>query len=113
MTGVKSKDIVKKHPEKLHELQRLWLIEAMEYNVLPLDDRLPNALTPTSQAPQYKGNRQLLFGGMGGRKLDRQLQEQVTRRDGRGGRAFFRGGRRHHCGGRKHWRLEPMPRTAN
>jgi len=27
-------------PEKLHELQRLWLIEATRYNVLPLDDRL-------------------------------------------------------------------------
>ena len=26
-------------PEKLAELQRLWLIEAAKYNVLPLDDR--------------------------------------------------------------------------
>jgi len=23
----------------LHELQRLWLIEAVKYNVLPIDDR--------------------------------------------------------------------------
>ena len=29
----------KQMPEKLHELQRLWLIEAKRYNVLPLDDR--------------------------------------------------------------------------
>ena len=27
-------------PEKLHELQRLWLIEATRYKVLPLDDRM-------------------------------------------------------------------------
>jgi hypothetical protein len=26
-------------PEKLHELQRRWLIEATRYNVLPIDDR--------------------------------------------------------------------------
>ena len=32
-------DIAKDHPDKLHELQRLWLIEAVKYNVLPLDDR--------------------------------------------------------------------------
>ena len=32
-------DLSKEMPEKLHELQRLWLIEATKYNVLPLDDR--------------------------------------------------------------------------
>src|SRR5262245_42432025 len=31
-------DLSKKHPEKLRELQRLWVIEATKYNVLPLDD---------------------------------------------------------------------------
>ena len=31
-------DLAKQMPEKLHELQRLWLIEAVRYNVLPLDD---------------------------------------------------------------------------
>ena len=34
-----SNDLSKENPEKLHELQRLWLIEAVKYNVLPLDDR--------------------------------------------------------------------------
>ena len=29
-------DLAKQMPEKLHELQRLWLIEATRYNVLPL-----------------------------------------------------------------------------
>jgi arylsulfatase len=34
-------------PEKLHELQRLWLIEAVRYNVLPMDDDLARRSTPT------------------------------------------------------------------
>src|SRR5258707_7697314 len=33
-------DLSKQMPEKLHELQRLWLIEATRYNVLPIDDRV-------------------------------------------------------------------------
>ena len=54
-------------PEKLHELQRLWLIEAVKYNVLPLDDRFAERANPEiAGRPQLiKGNRQLLFGGMG------------------------------------------------
>ncbi len=32
-------DLAAEHPEKLRDLQRLWLIEAVKYNVLPLDDR--------------------------------------------------------------------------
>ena len=35
-----ARDVSKEFPERLHELQRLWLIEAVKYNVLPLDDRL-------------------------------------------------------------------------
>ena len=34
-----SRDLSKENPEMLHELQRLWLIEAVKNNVLPLDDR--------------------------------------------------------------------------
>src|SRR5208337_3617415 len=34
-----AKDLAGQYPEKLRELQRLWLIEAVKYNVLPLDDR--------------------------------------------------------------------------
>ncbi len=30
-----ARDLAKKNPQKLHELQRLWLIEAVKYNVLP------------------------------------------------------------------------------
>jgi arylsulfatase len=34
-----SKDLAKENPKKLAELQRLFLIEATKYSVLPLDDR--------------------------------------------------------------------------
>ena len=48
-------------------LQRLWLIEAVKYNVLPLDDRFAERANPDlAGRPQLiKGNRQLLFRGMG------------------------------------------------
>ena len=39
-------DLSKKMPEKLHELQRLWLIEATRYKVLPLDDRSAERFNP-------------------------------------------------------------------
>ncbi len=54
-------------PEKLHELQRLWLIEATRYNVLPIDDRVLEKINPdTAGRPVLiRGNTQVLFGGMG------------------------------------------------
>ena len=62
-----TKDLARENPQKLHELQRLWLIEATRYNVLPLDDRMVEKLSPdTAGRPVLiKGNAQLLFGGMG------------------------------------------------
>ena len=62
-----ARDLAKEHPKKLHELQRLWLIEAVKYNVLPLDDRFAERANPDiAGRPQLiVGNRQLLFGGMG------------------------------------------------
>jgi len=62
-----AKDLAKEQPQKLHELQRLWLIEATKYNVLPLDDRFAERANPEiAGRPQLiKGTRQLLFGGMG------------------------------------------------
>jgi arylsulfatase len=55
------------HPDKLRELQRLFLIEATKYNVLPLDDRRFERFNPDlAGRPQLvRGNSQLLFGGMG------------------------------------------------
>ena len=60
-------DLSKQMPEKLHELRRLWLIEAVRYNVLPIDDRAVEKMNPdTAGRPVLiKGKTQLLFGGMG------------------------------------------------
>jgi arylsulfatase A-like enzyme len=62
-----SKDLAKESPQKLHEMQRLWLIEAVKYKVLPLDDRFAErANADIAGRPQLTtGTRQLLFGGMG------------------------------------------------
>jgi arylsulfatase A-like enzyme len=60
-------DLSKQMPGKLHELQRLWLIEATRYDVLPLDDDLGKRMNPdTAGRPVLiKGNTQVLFAGMG------------------------------------------------
>ncbi len=62
-----SNNLAKQMPEKLHELQRLWLIEATRYNVLPLDDNLGARInSDTAGRPQLiKGKSQILFGSMG------------------------------------------------
>lgn len=54
-------------PEKLHELQRLWLIQAARYNALPLDDRGEERADPdrAGRPRLIKGNAQVLFRGMG------------------------------------------------
>jgi arylsulfatase len=53
-------------PDKLRELQRLWLIEAVKYNVLPLDDRLAERFDQqqAGRPTLIQGNKQVLFGGM-------------------------------------------------
>ena len=60
-------DLAAEQPEKLAHLQRLFLIEAAKYNVLPLDDRRVERFNPDlAGRPQLiHGNRQILFGGMG------------------------------------------------
>lgn len=60
-------DVAKKNPQKLHELQRLWLIEATRYKVLPIDDRVAEKLNPdlAGRPVLIKGKTQLLFSGMG------------------------------------------------
>ena len=53
-------------PEKLAELQTLFILEAGKYNVFPLDDRRVERFNPDlAGRPQLvRGNRQILFGGM-------------------------------------------------
>jgi arylsulfatase len=60
-------DLAHEHPEKLAELQRLFLIEAAKYNVLPLDDRRMERFIPelAGRPTLIQGDRQLLYGGMG------------------------------------------------
>jgi len=62
-----ARNIAKDNPQKLQELQRLWLIEAAKYHVLPLDDRRVERFNPDlAGRPQLvKGKTQILFGGMG------------------------------------------------
>jgi arylsulfatase len=62
-----ARNIAKDQPQKLRELQRLWLIEATKYSVLPLDDRRVERFNPElAGRPQLvKGKTQILFSGMG------------------------------------------------
>ena len=61
-----SRNLAAEQPDKLAELQRLWLIEAVKYNVVPLDDRSFERINPDiAGRPQLiRGNSQLLFPGM-------------------------------------------------
>ena len=59
-------DLSKKEPEKLHELQRQWLIEATRYNVLPLDDRAVERFNAeiAGRPEVMPGKTQFLYPGM-------------------------------------------------
>jgi arylsulfatase len=59
-------DLAAENPEKLHELQRLFLIEAVRYGALPLDDRRVERFDPrmAGRPMLVKGNSQILYGGM-------------------------------------------------
>jgi arylsulfatase A-like enzyme len=59
-------DLAAEEPEKLAQLQRLWLIEAVKYNVVPIDDRSFERFNPDiAGRPQLiTGSTQTLFSGM-------------------------------------------------
>ena len=59
-------DLAVEQPERLADLQRLWLIEAVRHNVLPIDDRRFERLNATiARRPQLvTGTTQVLFPGM-------------------------------------------------
>ena len=61
-----SHDLSAEQPERLAELQRLFLIEAVKYNVLPLDDRrIERFNSEIAGRPELaKGPSQVFFGGM-------------------------------------------------
>ncbi len=56
------------HPDKLHDLQRLFLIQAARFNVLPLDDRQAERMLPeiAGRPTLIQGTAQTLYPGMGG-----------------------------------------------
>jgi len=62
-----AQDLAAEMPQKLTELQALFLEEARKYNVLPLDDRrIERFNADLAGRPQLaRGKSQLLFGGMG------------------------------------------------
>jgi hypothetical protein len=68
-TGVdwtQAEDVAAQHPERLRELQRLFVIEATKNNVLPLDDRVAERILAdiAGRPVLVQGSRQRLFGGM-------------------------------------------------
>jgi arylsulfatase len=59
-------DLAADNPAKLAELQRLWLIEAVKYNVVPLDDRSFERFDAdiAGRPKLIEGDTQVLFSGM-------------------------------------------------
>jgi hypothetical protein len=61
-------DLSKQMQEKLHDLQRQWIIEATRNNVLPMDDRGAERLNSdlAGRPVLVRGTSQILARGMGG-----------------------------------------------
>jgi len=61
-------DLSKQMPDKLRELQRLWIIEATRNKVLPMDDRAAERFNSdlAGRPTLVRGNSQVLANGMGG-----------------------------------------------
>jgi arylsulfatase A-like enzyme len=59
-------DLAAEQPERLLQLQRLFLIEATKYNVLPMDDRRVERFNVdlAGRPSLVKGTSQMLYGGM-------------------------------------------------
>ncbi|MFL5754833.1 MAG: arylsulfatase [Chloroflexota bacterium] len=60
-------DLARQEPERLAALQRMFLIEAARYNVLPLDDRAAERADPdlAGRPVLARGPRQRLYRGIG------------------------------------------------
>ncbi len=63
-----ARDRSKEMPDKLHELQRLWIIEATRNGVLPMDDRGAERFNSdlAGRPVLVRGSSQVLANGMGG-----------------------------------------------
>ncbi len=60
-------NLIADQPEMMAKLQRLWLIEATKYNVLPIDDRGAERFEPAmaGRPTLIQGNTQVFYPGMG------------------------------------------------
>src|SRR5262245_9696447 len=56
-----SNDLARKQPEKLRELQDIFMAEAAKYNVLPLDDRMAERLDTTLRPGFFTGRKHVTF----------------------------------------------------
>ena len=106
-------DLAAEMPDRLAELQQLWLDEARRFNVLPLDDRRRRALQPGAGRASRPHPRQLAAAvqrhGPPDRELVGQRQEQVVRRDGTAHDPRRRGRRRRVRAGRSLRGLVAVP----
>lgn len=60
-----SEDLANKHPDKLRELQDLFLAEAARHNVLPLDDRMAERMDVNLRPGYFTGrDKVVLYPGM-------------------------------------------------
>jgi arylsulfatase len=71
-TQYQPRDLAAEQPDKLHDLQRLFMLEASKYNVFPIDDRLAERFNSdlAGRPSPVTGNRQVLYPGMGGLPLE-------------------------------------------
>ncbi|RYZ42838.1 MAG: arylsulfatase [Myxococcaceae bacterium] len=56
-----AEDLAAKHPEKLRELQDLFMVEAAKYNVLPLDDRFVERADVSLRPSWFHGRERVTF----------------------------------------------------
>lgn len=60
-----AEDLAEKYPDKLRQLQDLFLVEAAKYNVFPLDDRFSERVDPRLRPSFFSGRKELtLYPGM-------------------------------------------------
>ena len=102
-------DLAAENPEKLAELQRLWLIEAVKYNVVPLDDRGFERINPDIAGPPAADPRQHASCCSTGMRVSENcvltLKNKSHSVTANIDRARVRRQRRHHHPGRQRRRL--------
>jgi arylsulfatase A-like enzyme len=76
-----SHDLAEQHPEKLRELQQLFLVEAAKHNVLPLDDRMTERENPLEAGRlDLMGDRRSVTFHAGAKRLTEETAPNVKNR---------------------------------